>query len=115
MPQYTFKKQRSIVLATMALHNFIRRHPSRWDPEFNACDADESSFIPSEDAHPAAENDIEGDCMMLLEQNICLQYEISLPKKYTMRAGDRKAKYMMLLDWMFSRVAACWKNIYPTF
>ncbi|KAK8946850.1 hypothetical protein KSP39_PZI007190 [Platanthera zijinensis] len=61
MPQYTFKKQRSIVLATMALHNFIRRHPSRWDPEFNACDADESSFIPSEDGQIAAENDIEGD------------------------------------------------------
>ncbi|KAK8963252.1 hypothetical protein KSP40_PGU012525 [Platanthera guangdongensis] len=61
MPQYNFKKQHSIVLVTMALHHFIRRHPSSWDPEFNACDADESSFIPSEDEDPATEDDIKGD------------------------------------------------------
>ncbi|KAK8935066.1 hypothetical protein KSP39_PZI012918 [Platanthera zijinensis] len=61
MPQYTFKKQRSIVLATMALHNYIRRHPSRWDPEFNACDADEASYVPLVDENPAAEDDIESD------------------------------------------------------
>ncbi|KAK8961372.1 hypothetical protein KSP40_PGU011396 [Platanthera guangdongensis] len=61
MPQYNFKKQRSIVLATMTLHNFIQRHLSRWDPEFNACDADESSFVPSEAEEPTTEDEIESD------------------------------------------------------
>ncbi|KAK8957096.1 hypothetical protein KSP39_PZI000389 [Platanthera zijinensis] len=34
MPSYSFTKQKRIVLATIALHNFIRRHPSRIDPDF---------------------------------------------------------------------------------
>ncbi|KAI0498615.1 hypothetical protein KFK09_019505 [Dendrobium nobile] len=47
MPTYQFKKQVKIVVATMALHNYIRRHPSRDDPEFNVCDEDQS-YIPPE-------------------------------------------------------------------
>ncbi|KAI0519970.1 hypothetical protein KFK09_007433 [Dendrobium nobile] len=47
MPTYPFKKQVKIVVATMALHNYIRRHPSRDDPEFKVCDEDHS-YIPPE-------------------------------------------------------------------
>ncbi|KAI0514065.1 hypothetical protein KFK09_010099 [Dendrobium nobile] len=47
MPTYPFKKQVKIVVATMALHNYIRRHPSRDDPEFKVCDEDQS-YIPPE-------------------------------------------------------------------
>ncbi|PKU61782.1 hypothetical protein MA16_Dca028297 [Dendrobium catenatum] len=46
MPTYPFKKQVKIVVATMALHNYIRRHPSRDDPEFNVCDRDQSYKPP---------------------------------------------------------------------
>ncbi|KAK8947369.1 hypothetical protein KSP39_PZI007396 [Platanthera zijinensis] len=34
MPSYSFDKQARIVIATMTLHNFIRRHPSRVDIDF---------------------------------------------------------------------------------
>ncbi|KAK8938373.1 hypothetical protein KSP39_PZI010984 [Platanthera zijinensis] len=44
MPQYTVSKQCVIVVATMTLHNYIRRHPSRVDREFNACDMD-ANFV----------------------------------------------------------------------
>lgn len=46
MPQYTFQKQSSSVVAIMALHNFIRRHPSRVDQEFRDCDVDETFIYP---------------------------------------------------------------------
>ncbi|KAK8956507.1 hypothetical protein KSP39_PZI001577 [Platanthera zijinensis] len=35
MSSYRFDKQVAIVLATMTLHNFIRRHPSRVDIDFS--------------------------------------------------------------------------------
>ncbi|KAK8953807.1 hypothetical protein KSP39_PZI001807 [Platanthera zijinensis] len=35
MPSYRFDKQIAIVIATMCLHNFIRRHPSRVDIDFS--------------------------------------------------------------------------------
>lgn len=60
MPQCSFKTQRSIVLATIALHNFIRRHSSRCDPEFSACDADDS-FILSEADDTSIDDDFETD------------------------------------------------------
>ncbi|XP_020683267.1 uncharacterized protein LOC110100184 [Dendrobium catenatum] len=47
MPAYSFKKQIKIVIATMALHNYISRHPTREDPKFNICDA-EITYIPEE-------------------------------------------------------------------
>ncbi|KAI0502633.1 hypothetical protein KFK09_017588 [Dendrobium nobile] len=47
MPIYSFKKQIKIVIATMALHNYIRWHPSRKDPDFNICDAN-GTYIPEE-------------------------------------------------------------------
>ncbi|PKU75718.1 hypothetical protein MA16_Dca015598 [Dendrobium catenatum] len=47
MSTYSFKKQIKIVIATMTLHNYIRRHPSREDPDFNICDADRT-YIPEE-------------------------------------------------------------------
>ncbi|PKU84043.1 hypothetical protein MA16_Dca010327 [Dendrobium catenatum] len=47
MPTYSFKKQIKIVIATMTLHNYIRRHPSREDPDFNICDAN-GTYIPEE-------------------------------------------------------------------
>ncbi|PKU70800.1 hypothetical protein MA16_Dca010780 [Dendrobium catenatum] len=45
MPTYPFKKQVKIVVATMTLHNYIRRHPYRGDPEFHVCDEDQL-YIP---------------------------------------------------------------------
>ncbi|KAK8933840.1 hypothetical protein KSP39_PZI015846 [Platanthera zijinensis] len=53
MPQYSFSKQCVIVVATMTLHNFIRRHPSRVDPEFRACDLDETFVHPEAYEHRA--------------------------------------------------------------
>ncbi|XP_020596664.1 uncharacterized protein LOC110036532 [Phalaenopsis equestris] len=47
MSTYPFPKQVQIVVATMALHNFIRRHPSRTDAEFAVVNADLIQ-IPSE-------------------------------------------------------------------
>ncbi|XP_020571659.1 uncharacterized protein LOC110018635 [Phalaenopsis equestris] len=41
MPSYPFQKQVHIVVATMALHNFIRRHASRLDTDFSMADNDE--------------------------------------------------------------------------
>ncbi|KAK8962513.1 hypothetical protein KSP40_PGU010894 [Platanthera guangdongensis] len=35
MPNYRFNKQVAIVIATMCLHNFIQRHPSRVDIDFS--------------------------------------------------------------------------------
>ncbi|KAK8921486.1 hypothetical protein KSP39_PZI002734 [Platanthera zijinensis] len=46
MPQFEFSKQCVIVVVTMSLHNFIRRHPSRSDPEFDVCDENESFIHP---------------------------------------------------------------------
>lgn len=51
MPNYSFKRQTLIVVATMALHNYIRRHPSRIDLEFDVCDDDESYVYPEAHAH----------------------------------------------------------------
>ncbi|KAK8947156.1 hypothetical protein KSP39_PZI007503 [Platanthera zijinensis] len=51
MPQYSFSKQCIIVVATMALHNYIRRHPSRLDQEFRACDLDEMFVHPEAYEH----------------------------------------------------------------
>ncbi|XP_020597507.1 uncharacterized protein LOC110037251 [Phalaenopsis equestris] len=47
MPSYPFPKQVQIVVGTMALHNFIRRHPSRSDAEFVILE-DDSVQIPHE-------------------------------------------------------------------
>ncbi|PKU67252.1 hypothetical protein MA16_Dca015981 [Dendrobium catenatum] len=58
MPNYYFKKQRLIVVATMALHNYIRRHQSRSDPEFDECDADEN-FVHSEAREFRVEEEVE--------------------------------------------------------
>ncbi|XP_020598354.1 uncharacterized protein LOC110037948 [Phalaenopsis equestris] len=35
MPSYPFQKQVHIVVGTMTIHNFIRRHPSRSDTDFS--------------------------------------------------------------------------------
>lgn len=52
MPPYPFPKQVQIVLATMALHNFIRRHPTRGDADFQrAEEADER--LPAGDVAPS--------------------------------------------------------------
>ncbi|KAK8926070.1 hypothetical protein KSP39_PZI018551 [Platanthera zijinensis] len=53
MPQYSFSKQCVIVVATMALHNYIRRHPSKVDPEFRACDLDKTFVHPEAYEHRA--------------------------------------------------------------
>ncbi|KAK8947184.1 hypothetical protein KSP39_PZI007234 [Platanthera zijinensis] len=37
----------------MTLHNYIRRHPSRVDPEFRACDLDETFVHPEAYEHRA--------------------------------------------------------------
>ncbi|PKU61791.1 uncharacterized protein LOC110103944 isoform X1 [Dendrobium catenatum] len=47
MPFFSFEKQRLIVAATMALHNYIRRHHSRSDPDFREYD-ENPEFVPSE-------------------------------------------------------------------
>ncbi|XP_020595836.1 uncharacterized protein LOC110035863 [Phalaenopsis equestris] len=47
MSSYPFPKQVQIVVSTMALHNFIRPHPSRSDTEFSIIE-DDSVQIPPE-------------------------------------------------------------------
>ncbi|XP_020597493.1 uncharacterized protein LOC110037237 [Phalaenopsis equestris] len=47
MPPYNFSKQVQIVFATMALHNYIRRHHSRSDIDFHLAELDEEN-VPSE-------------------------------------------------------------------
>ncbi|KAK8950585.1 hypothetical protein KSP40_PGU017622 [Platanthera guangdongensis] len=42
MAQYSFERQRDIVVATMTIHNFICCHSSNVDPDFMACDVDEN-------------------------------------------------------------------------
>ncbi|KAK8945168.1 hypothetical protein KSP39_PZI007643 [Platanthera zijinensis] len=56
MPPYKFSKQCVIVVATMALHNYIRRHPSRVDLEFGPCDEDENLVYPEAYEHRTGEN-----------------------------------------------------------
>ncbi|KAK8947910.1 hypothetical protein KSP40_PGU003985 [Platanthera guangdongensis] len=46
MPQYSFDRQRDIVVATMTVHNFICRHSSNADPDFIACDVDDNLVYP---------------------------------------------------------------------
>lgn len=46
MPTYPFKTQRDIVIASMALHNFIRRY-SKNDPAFQRLD-ENPEFVPFE-------------------------------------------------------------------
>ncbi|XP_020596555.1 uncharacterized protein LOC110036448 [Phalaenopsis equestris] len=43
MPPYNFSKQVQIVCATMALHNYIRRHHSRSDIDFHLVEEDEEN------------------------------------------------------------------------
>ncbi|KAK8968922.1 hypothetical protein KSP40_PGU003885 [Platanthera guangdongensis] len=47
MSSYSLSKQRDIVIATMTFHNYIRRHPSRSDTYFCACDEDEQFIYPA--------------------------------------------------------------------
>ncbi|KAK8938594.1 Cyclin-A1-1 [Platanthera zijinensis] len=51
-----FKRQTLIVVATMTLHNYIRRHPSRTDLEFDVCDDDESYAYPEVYDHTRRRN-----------------------------------------------------------
>ncbi|XP_020581050.1 putative nuclease HARBI1 [Phalaenopsis equestris] len=44
MPPYNFSKQVHIVCATMALHNYIRRHHSRSDIDFHLAEEDEENM-----------------------------------------------------------------------
>ncbi|KAI0526785.1 hypothetical protein KFK09_002376 [Dendrobium nobile] len=53
---YSFPVPPSV--ATMALHNYIRRHHSRSDPEFDECDADEN-FVHSEAREFRVEEEVE--------------------------------------------------------
>ncbi|KAK8938359.1 hypothetical protein KSP39_PZI011473 [Platanthera zijinensis] len=46
MSNFSFEKQRLIVAATMTLHNFIRKHPSQSDPDFQECEGN-LVFVPS--------------------------------------------------------------------
>ncbi|KAK8940265.1 hypothetical protein KSP40_PGU016839 [Platanthera guangdongensis] len=46
MPSYSFKRQTLIIVATMTLQNYFRRHPSHTDLEFDVCDDDESYIYP---------------------------------------------------------------------
>nr|QAA91981.1 transposase [Phalaenopsis equestris] len=46
MSSYHFSKQVQIVIATMTLHNFIRRHPSRSDTEFVILEDDSVQVSP---------------------------------------------------------------------
>ncbi|XP_020571505.1 uncharacterized protein LOC110018511 [Phalaenopsis equestris] len=46
MSTYPFPKQVQIVVATMALHNFIRRHHSRTDAEFSVIEEDSMEIPP---------------------------------------------------------------------
>ncbi|XP_020582826.1 uncharacterized protein LOC110026284 [Phalaenopsis equestris] len=64
MPSYPFPKQVHIVVATMTLHNFIRRHPSRSDTDFSMADNDELNVYdePSELLVGPSVNEDEIDC-----------------------------------------------------
>ncbi|XP_020599858.1 uncharacterized protein LOC110039208 [Phalaenopsis equestris] len=50
MPPYPFPKQVQIVIATMIIHNYIRRHPSRYDVDFLTAEANQQELVedPSE-------------------------------------------------------------------
>lgn len=56
MRPYPFPKQCAIVVATMALHNYIRRYPSRVDPDFGICDRDEDFIHPEAYMHVSKNN-----------------------------------------------------------
>ncbi|KAH1073136.1 hypothetical protein J1N35_025464 [Gossypium stocksii] len=54
MPSYSFEKQTMIVVATMTIHNFIRRHVSRNDVDFMEYEDINWAYeniIDSENAH----------------------------------------------------------------
>ena len=57
MPSFSYEKQVKIVIATMALHNYIRRHMMR-DCDFDESEVD-SSELSSEEIFP--EDAHEGD------------------------------------------------------
>lgn len=46
MPTYPFRKQVSIIAATMTLHNYICSHPSLYDINFNSVDENQSYTPP---------------------------------------------------------------------
>nr|QAA91979.1 transposase [Phalaenopsis equestris] len=64
MPTYPFQKQVHIVVATMTLHNFIRRHLSRSNTDFSMVDNDELNVYEKQSklliGHSVPEND--NDC-----------------------------------------------------
>ncbi|XP_020575535.1 putative nuclease HARBI1 [Phalaenopsis equestris] len=45
MPPYPFPKQVQIVIATMTIHNYIRRHPSRHDVDFLNAEANQRETV----------------------------------------------------------------------
>ncbi|XP_020599333.1 uncharacterized protein LOC110038770 [Phalaenopsis equestris] len=65
MPSYPFQKQVYIVVATMALHNFIRRHSSQSDTDFSMADNDELNILEQPTGHVGGhslpEEDIESN------------------------------------------------------
>ncbi|KAG8503181.1 hypothetical protein CXB51_001041 [Gossypium anomalum] len=64
MPSYSFEKQTMIVVATMTIHNFIRKHVGRNDVDFMEYEdincADEN-IIDSENAHGRESDDDDDD------------------------------------------------------
>ncbi|KAK8950006.1 hypothetical protein KSP40_PGU007192 [Platanthera guangdongensis] len=58
MPTYNLSKQRDVVIATMTLHNYIRRHPSRLDIHFRACNVDEHFIYPAGLQNRTAQNNV---------------------------------------------------------
>ena len=64
MPSYSFEKQTMIVVATMTIHNFIRKHVGRNDADFMEYEDINQVYeniIDSENAHGRESDDDDDD------------------------------------------------------
>lgn len=60
MPSFPFNKQVLIVVATMAIHNYIRRHCSRNDKDFQEYD-ENPDYVPEVERDDDRDNDDDGE------------------------------------------------------
>ncbi|XP_020586896.1 uncharacterized protein LOC110029112 [Phalaenopsis equestris] len=92
MPPYPFSKQVQIVIATMTIHNYIRRHPSRYDVDFLNAEANQQEVVqdPSEN------------------QIVSLCYEITANNQpFVLRNGKVQMKWLSFENRLLMRWLIC--------
>ena len=94
LPSYPMRKQSKVILACMALHNFIRESAMR-DADFDMCDKDENYMaIPMESSYrPGGGNSGLGD-----DDNDMNVFRNSLANALFAMGDDRSRKSLFCSD-----------------